>query len=61
MKANGEQSLAIGWHAEAFARTKRMKPLGDYFKPELTAEQKRIKGASDVAAMLRRMEKKGKG
>lgn len=32
-----------------------MKPLGDYFKPEPTPEQRRDAGAARVAAMFDRM------
>lgn len=60
MKAQHEQALRIGWNAEAFARTKRLKPIEAYLKPEPTMADKRAKGAADVGAMLRRLEKRGK-
>lgn len=60
MKAQREQVLAIGWHSEAFARTKRLQALGEYLQPAPTIADKRAKGAADVAAMLRRLEKKGR-
>jgi len=61
MKGISDNATAIGWSAEAFARTKTMKPLGDYLKPEPTAVDMRAKGAADVGAMLRRLEARSKG
>lgn len=57
-KASQEQALSIGWNAEAFARTKRMKPLDDYLKPAPPPEAKRDKGARDLKRMFDRKIKK---
>ena len=55
MKAQGDLALSIGWNAEAFARTKRMKPLAEYLKPAPTPERRREQGARDVKRMFDRM------
>lgn len=55
MESQGDLATMIGWNAEAFARTKKMKPLGDYLKPAPTPEGRRDKGASEVKRMLDRM------
>lgn len=60
MKASADKALSIGWNAEAFARTKRMKPLGEYLKPAPSPEGRRAKGTSDVKRMLDRMIAKQK-
>lgn len=60
MKGAAEHALSIGWHAEAFARTKRMKPLGKLLAAELSPEEKRAAGASKVLAMFRNMKRKEK-
>lgn len=55
MKASGDLATMIGWNGEAFARTKKMKPLEDYLKPKTrTADS----GARDVRRMFERMMKK---
>lgn len=53
MKASGDLATMIGWNAEAFARTKKMKPLAKYLEPKKpkTAES----GALDVRRMFERM------
>lgn len=58
MKARAEQSVSIGWHTEAFARTKTMKKLDEYLKPALSPEQKRAKGNRAVIEMMMRAAKK---
>jgi hypothetical protein len=58
LEADSEQAVAIGWHAEAFARTKRMKPLPEYLKPPPSPERQREQGARDVKRMFDRMIKK---
>jgi hypothetical protein len=45
----------IGWNAEAFARTNKIKPLGEYLKPPQTPEQKRNAGTARLIAALDRM------
>lgn len=49
MKATGDLAVMLGWNVEAFARTKRMKPLGEYIKPT------KPKTADDDARDVRRM------
>lgn len=46
--------MRIGWHGEAFARTKSVKSLAEYLKPEPTAAEKREAGARQLIAMLER-------
>lgn len=58
MKAQGDLATTIGWSAEAFARTKRMKPLDSYLKPAPTLDDKRAKGARDLRRMFDRMIEK---
>lgn len=55
-RLRGQLRLAtmIGWHAEAFARTKQMKPLDKYLAAAVPARQRREQGASAVLAMFRR-------
>lgn len=53
MKANAEQALAIGWNAEAFHRTKTIKPLEKYLQP--ARKPSREQGARDVKRMFDRM------
>lgn len=61
MKAKVDLATMIGWNAEAFARTKSMKPLGKYLEPAPTPEQTREQGARDVMRMFDRMiAKQGK-
>lgn len=54
LKSHADLATMIGWNAEAFARTKRMKPLDEYFKPPVTPEAKRDKGARDLKRMFDR-------
>ncbi|TDW65349.1 hypothetical protein EDF57_103533 [Novosphingobium sp. PhB55] len=56
MKGAAAQALATGWHAEAFARTKRLKPLDKLLEPALTPEEKRNAGTGKVLAMFRAMK-----
>jgi hypothetical protein len=53
MKADGDLATMIGWNAEAFARTKRMKPIADYLKP--TKPKSADTAALDVRRMFERM------
>lgn len=53
MKASADLATMIGWNAEAFARTKRMKPLGKYLEP--TKPKTAESGALDVKRMFDRM------
>ena len=57
MKARGDMATMIGWNAEGFARTKRMKPLAHYLKP--TKPKTAESGARDVRRMFERMIRKG--
>ncbi|KPH66902.1 hypothetical protein [Novosphingobium sp. ST904] len=57
LKGSGDHALSIGWHAESFARTKRLKPLAKLLTPEPTREQKRAAGSSKVRAMFRNMKR----
>lgn len=52
-------ALAIGWHTENFARTKRMKPLLDYIKP-LTDDERRNEGARKMLALAKAAKSKSK-
>jgi hypothetical protein len=52
--------VSIGWYSTVLPQQKRVKPLGEYLKPEPTAEEKRAAGAAQVAAMLDRMARKAK-
>lgn len=49
----------IGWNAEAFARSKRIKPLGEYLKPKKDADPDA--GAADLRAMIGRIKAKQEG
>jgi hypothetical protein len=60
MKARFDLATMIGWHGEAFARTKTVKPLSEYLKPPLAPEDRRRRGAERVREMLIRMESKQK-
>lgn len=60
MKGAANQALSIGWHAEMFARTKKLKPLDKLLEPALSPEEKRAAGASKVLAMFRNMKRKEK-
>lgn len=53
MKAKDDMATMIGWNAEAFARTKRIKPLAKYLeaKKPKSAES----GARDVKRMFDRL------
>ena len=53
MKATSDLATMIGWNAEAFARTKKMKPLGKYLEP--TKPKTAESGALDVRRMFDRM------
>jgi hypothetical protein len=57
MRAAAEQALAIGWHAEVFARTKRMKSLGEYCDRR-TDEERADEGGAKVLALFRRIWQK---
>lgn len=58
MKASYDQSVAIGWHAEAFKRTENLKPLMEYLaKPETGPAQKN-EGASNLLALFKAKAKK---
>lgn len=59
MKASVDLATMIGWNAEAMARTKRMKPLGEYLKPAKAKSAE--SGAHDVRRMFDRMIKKQEG
>ena len=61
MKARNDLATMIGWNAEAFARTKQMKPLPEYLKPALSPEQQRAEGAQGLRSMIQRMKKKQEG
>jgi hypothetical protein len=54
-KRNLELAITGAWHAEAFARTKRMKKLSAY----LPGEQP-LNGGDDVIGIFRAMKKGGK-
>lgn len=56
MKARADMATMIGWNAEQFARTKRVKPLGHYLKP--TKPRTAESGARDVRRMLERLMKR---
>jgi hypothetical protein len=58
-KSAGERDFSVGWYSAVLDREKRIKPLGDYLKPEMTPEQKRLKGERDVGDMFRRLAQKG--
>lgn len=55
MKATADLAIMIGWNAESFARTKRIKALNEYLKPPLSPAQMREEGAQDVRRMFERM------
>lgn len=59
MKGKAEQALSVGWHSEMFTRTKRLKPLAGYLKPEPTVTDKRAKGANDVRRLFERLANQG--
>jgi hypothetical protein len=58
IKGQIDLAVSVGWNAEAFARTKRMKPLAEYLKPAPTPERTRDQGARDVKLMFDRMIKR---
>ncbi len=51
-------ALAIGWHTRNLHYIDKLKPLGDYLKPEPTQAEKREAEAAKVAAMFERMARK---
>jgi len=59
MKASSDLATMIGWNAEAFARSKRIKPLGEYLKPKRDADPDA--GAADLRAMIGRIKAKQEG
>lgn len=59
-EATSQEALSIGWYAETFARTKRLKPLAKLLEPELPAKTKAAAGASKVGAMFRRIRQQQK-
>lgn len=50
-------ALAAGWHAEAFARTTRLKPLNEYL---IDDGQRAARGAGRVLALARAVQAKQK-
>jgi len=53
MKASADLATMTGWNAEAFARTKQMKPLAKYLEPAKPKPPE--SGARDVRRMFDRM------
>lgn len=60
MKGHSDQAVSIGWHAEAFARTKRLKPLAKLLEPELPPQKKTAAGAGKLAARFRQIQRSQK-
>jgi hypothetical protein len=60
-EAASAEALSIGWYAESFARTKRLKPLAKLLEPELPPQKKAAAGASKVGALFRQIQHKQKG
>lgn len=55
LKSRAHQELATGWHAEAFARTKQLKPLGDYLMDD---DERARRGAGRVLALAKAVKAK---
>jgi hypothetical protein len=60
-EASSQEAIAIGWYAETFARTKRLKPLAKLLEPDMPPKKKAADGASKVAAMFKRMQSNQSG
>lgn len=59
-KGRGDLATMIGWNAESFARTKRMKPLPKYL--EAAKPKNAESGARDVQRLFERLiAKQGDG
>lgn len=53
-KADDDRALALAWHIEAFARTKRLKPLPQYLSgPKRPASPARPQSSAEVLAVMR--------
>ena len=61
MKHNADLATSIGWHGEAFARTKRLQPLAKLLEVERDPQTKRADGAARVASLFRKIHSKQKG
>ena len=59
-EAASAEALSIGWYAESFARTKRLKLLAKLLEPELPPQKKAAAGATKLSAMFARMHEKQK-
>ncbi len=57
--AQMDQAMATGWQAERFARTKRMKPLGEYMTNK--SRDAGRSGAAKVLDLFRRKAAETKG
>lgn len=53
LRTAAEQALSAGWHAEAFARTKRLEPLGQLLDRR-SDEQKADLGNASALALFQR-------
>lgn len=51
-------AVMTGWNGEAFARTKRLKPLPEYLKPAPDEGTRQANGAAAVLALFRRAQAK---
>lgn len=50
--------MSIGWHSEAFARTKRLEHLSHYQKQVASGARDPEAGAFELRAMIGRMKKR---
>lgn len=55
MKTSFDLALSIGWQAERFARTKKMRALAHYLKPEPAPSVKRDARLARFEAAMERM------
>jgi len=55
-KSRYDLALFAAWHGEAFAREKRLKPLGKYMA---SGQPKRQQGASEMLAAMRELNARG--